>query len=295
MILSSGRLQAEVAVPGVSPNTTCRFDRAGFITSVLLDGQYEFCTAEPENLSHPSSGGRGLCSEFLAPDMCEKAPPDDFFPKPGIGLLRRKGELPYCFYDSYEEIPFPIEWVRTEDSVTFTTKPLPCQGYEFMEIREIRVAGQQLTNAVTLLNTGGRAFSVDEYCHNFMTLMRLPLDGGYHIYMPGIHPQKPHVLKGILKGEGTGFTFEKYSPDSFLYTIPPEELLPDSRFVWKVTHDSCPLSVTVTDAFRPRKVSIWAADHLISVEVFRSVCLEPGEEMTWKRTWEFDASQSPAT
>lgn len=77
--LSSDRLKVEIALPGQEPNTTNRFDRAGFITQVTLDGRYKFCTREPDNLAHPCSGGIGLCSEYQT-----DAPPGKLKLVPGL-------------------------------------------------------------------------------------------------------------------------------------------------------------------------------------------------------------------
>ena len=62
--LESSRLRLEIAEPGERPNTGFRFDRAGFIADVILDGGMHFGAAEPRNLIHPCSGGRGFCSEY---------------------------------------------------------------------------------------------------------------------------------------------------------------------------------------------------------------------------------------
>ena len=288
MVISSSRLKVTIESPGEFPNNTCRFDRAGFITSVLLDGKYEFCSAEPENLSHKSSGGRGLCNEFIDQAVSENTPANEFFPKPGIGLLRKKGDLPYCFFDTYETLPFPIEWNASGDTVTFRVLPIPCQGFEFTEIRQISVDGSRLTNRVTFTNTGEKPLNYTEYCHNFMTCMRLPLGNAYHLRMPGILPRPSEILSGILKGEGAGFTFDHYSPKSMLYTIPKSELVCDGTFTWQMYHDQLPFCISVTEGFKPCHVSIWAVDHLISVEVFCPIKLLPGESKTWDRSWEFN-------
>ena len=68
MVLNSDRLKVEIAEPGIFPADTSRFDWCGFITSINLDGAHEFCAAEPTNLVHPSTGGIGLCNEYLCPD-----------------------------------------------------------------------------------------------------------------------------------------------------------------------------------------------------------------------------------
>ncbi|MGQ7408281.1 hypothetical protein [Streptococcus suis] len=58
--LTNHRLRVEIAEPGERPNDTFRFDRAGFISNVILDGDTHFCANEPMNLRHLSSG-RTVC------------------------------------------------------------------------------------------------------------------------------------------------------------------------------------------------------------------------------------------
>lgn len=286
MILSTDRLKITLAEPGVFPNTTCRFDRSGFITSVILDGELEFCTAEPDNLSHPSSGGAGLCSEFIAPQMCLEAAPDTYFPKPGIGLMKRKSRAPYCFYETYEVRPFPVTWDITGNSVMFCMDASAGPGYSWLQKRQITVEENRLICRTTLHNTGNREIRAMEYCHNFLTIERLPLGGGYHISVPGIRPQDG-PLPGTLKHQGQGFTFSGYNPNSALYSIPEQDIVPCDIFSWEMTHVFSKAGIKVTEGFCPCKVDIWAVDHLISVEVFYPVCLLPGKEVTWERSWEF--------
>ena len=80
IILNSKRLKVEITEPGIVPNTTARFDRAGFISQVTLDNKYDFCTKEPDNLSHPCSGGVGLCNEYSLSNQLMKLLLVDSFP-----------------------------------------------------------------------------------------------------------------------------------------------------------------------------------------------------------------------
>ena len=41
ILLRSDRLKVEIAEPGLFPNVTTRFDRAGFVTQVTLDGRHQ--------------------------------------------------------------------------------------------------------------------------------------------------------------------------------------------------------------------------------------------------------------
>ena len=107
IVLKSDRLLVEIDEPGEGRNNTVRFDRAGYITRVQLDGQHEFCTVEPDNLSHPCSGGAGLCSE-IKNTLWAETPVGGKSPKFGIGLLTKPDEGHYLFYGKYETEHFPM-------------------------------------------------------------------------------------------------------------------------------------------------------------------------------------------
>ena len=95
--LSSDRLRVELAEPGVSPNNKTRFDRAGYISDVILDGGIYFAASEPRNLVHPCSGGRGFCNEFRF-DASAEAAIGEYFPKLGVGLIRKEEDKKYIFH-----------------------------------------------------------------------------------------------------------------------------------------------------------------------------------------------------
>ncbi len=110
IILESDRLKVEITEPGVYPNTMTRFDRAGFVTQVTLDGRHQFCTREPTNVPHPPTGGVGLCSEFQSGEPALEAPMGAQFPKLGVGLLTKDLEGRYVFHHRYPCDPFPISF-----------------------------------------------------------------------------------------------------------------------------------------------------------------------------------------
>lgn len=92
-------LSVEIELPGVGFNNTTRFDRAGFITQVTLDGKYDFCTLEPTNLNHPSTGGVGLCNEIRCLSAFEDAEVGRRFAKFGVGLLTKPDDERYIHLD----------------------------------------------------------------------------------------------------------------------------------------------------------------------------------------------------
>ena len=201
LILSTRSIRVEIAQPGEFPNTTTRFDRAGFVTGVTLEDRYQVCAREPDHLSHPSTGGMGLCSEFRLPRPAQEAKAGEWFPKPGVGLLRKDAEGGYVLHQRYPCEPFEVLTQRAGDSVTFLTLPKPCGGYAMQQEKTLRVSGNALAMEITLTNTGSQALELEEYCHNFITIERLPLGEGYSLAMPvvsqdGKAPRRGEALMG---------------------------------------------------------------------------------------------------
>ncbi len=290
--LSTSRLSVEVALPGEPPNTTFRFDRAGFITSVLLDGAHQFCTREPDNLSHPCSGGVGLCSEFKMDAAAREAPIGGRFIKPGVGLLTKTEESDYIFYKQYEAELFPITWEAGSDMVTFTTAPLACAGYALRQVKRLQVQDTTLTMTMLLENTGEREVELSEYCHNFVSIDALPLGPGYRLAFTRIKPQDGKLSperNGTFTAGRNIFSFAAYNASAAMAYLRQDDILPGAPFSWELTHTASPASIRETVSFKPDTVAIWAVDHIISPEVFTRLRLRPGESASWTRTWTLNA------
>jgi hypothetical protein len=286
--LQSSRLRIGIALPGEAPNTTYRFDRAGFISSVVLDGKHEFCTREPDNLSHPCTGGVGLCNEFQFDRASTEAAAGEYFPKFGLGLCKSDDGEPYCFSKQYELKPYPVTWEEQTDSVVFHTAPISCLGYEMKHDKTLSVEDNRLKMTVSVENTGDKPVDMQEYCHNFLTLDRLPLGPDYLIELPGITTRGNGVLSGTIQGAGSGYTFSDYNPSAAMVNVEEAEIADAVPFVWRMSNRRTPLSVTVREDFRPYRLAMWTIDHIISVEVFHRTVLAPGQKDEWTRTWTFE-------
>ena len=105
--LKSDLLRVFVLEPGEAPNNTFRFNRAGAVAEILHNGRNTFCASEPNHLWHLCSGGRGLMNEFTM-DVSGEVGVGEYFPKLGVGLLKKPdGEL-YRFTASMNTSPSPL-------------------------------------------------------------------------------------------------------------------------------------------------------------------------------------------
>lgn len=287
MVLNSDRLRVEVAEPGVFPANTSRFDWCGFVTSVNLDGEHEFCTAEPTNLIHPSTGGIGLCNEYLCPELCAEAEIGERFVKFGIGLFTKPDQDEYCFFRKYEIQPFQMRWETDENMAVFYTEPDYSARDSLRQIKKIFVDGNVLSMETEIENTGEREIVMEEFCHNFLTIDNLRIGPEYQLNIPYINGQQK-LKAGTLYGSEGMFSFSGYNAKAALLQISGDYISKETEeYEWRLAHKKSETAIQCIDEFCPARLDIWSIDHIISVETFYRIDLKRGDKCKWKRRWVF--------
>lgn len=293
-MLNSDRLRVEIAEPGEAPNDKTRFDRAAYISDVVLDGGMHFGASEPRNLIHPTSGGRGFCSE-LRYDVSRNAGIGEFFPKFGVGLIRKEADEKYIFHKTYQEIcPFAVDYRHTDREALFVMDPAPCMGYAMKTVRRVSVEGNKMTLETETENTGEKDLFMEDFCHNFISIDGMAVGSDYELDMPCI-PDLGHErlvnrrgFSGVMRGNGRGLTFCEFTAidtDIAIDCGKIEKIIP---FIWKMRHKGAKAFVECKEYFVPAKIAIWGVDHMLCPEITHRFSLKPGERCRWKRVWRFD-------
>jgi len=295
--LKSNRLRVEIAESGEAPNTGFRFDRAGFITDIILDGSTWFCASEPQNLVHRSSGGRGLCSEYQC-DVSGEAQIGGYFPKFGVGLIRKEADEKYFFHKQYADVkPFPVHIQAAPDNAIFTTRGETCLGYALSCCKTIKVYENCLRMELEVKNTGDKDIEINEYCHNFLSIAGMAIGPDYSLEFPTLR-QKNTVKEALtgrqgeklsIMGDGRNFIFSAFNAKASQFQVDINGADPGSPFSWKLVNSAAKASAEETDDFMPAKVSVWAIDHIVSPEIFIHFVVGPGESKKWTRVWKFNA------
>lgn len=292
--LHSDRLRVELPEPEERPNNRTRFERAGYISEVVLDGSIQFAANEPKNLFHPPTGGRGLCCEYRT-DYSMEAPTGAYYPKFGVGLIRKTDAEPYHFYGRYEDVqPFPVRYNCTADSATFTTGDIPCMGYALRTEKAVRVAGNRLETETSVENTGEKTIDLIEFCHNFISVDGMALGPAYQMDFLTLQDFGRERMIGMdgrpcsLRGSGRGFTYAEYSGWVSHISVDLTDMDRATPFSWRISNDAAKAYVEATEDFQPVELEIWSIDHIISPEAFQRVALAPGQKHKWRRTWVFD-------
>ena len=289
--ITSKRLKIEICEPGEGDNCGSRFDRAGYIRQVTLDGKYHFCENEPDNLSQQCSGGAGICSEICCEGVDTETSVGEYFPKFGVGLLLKPDDNPYIFHRRYECMPFRVDSKRVSSSISFGTEQLEHAGRSLLEEKTIWVEDNVLTMEYKFVNTGTKPLNLSEYSHDFVTLNGLHTGPDYRLEMPALFSQegkRPPHGNGTMMGTRTGFSFSAPGVEPSFIPVSGEEMDRTKPFSWTLAHSVCPLRITGEPSLAPESAFIWSVGNIVSPEVFIRFALIPDDRITYRRRWTFE-------
>ena len=301
LILKNDHLQAEIRLPGSEPESQ-RFDSAAVISQVTLHGQHVFCQPEQVFPERVTCYGFGLCSEFVMDDVGKLARKGDFFPKPGVGLLRQieDGRI-YDKWSCYEEKKFAKAWENGEDWIIFREEPVVCLGIGLKIRREMRLEENAILLNTIVENVGTERAVLAEYQHNFVAIDNLPVGEGYCLEIPfdGTLPEMERsftvlstgepLADGCVRVEGSQVRWIRTEPDRTWQKITePEDILNCETYGWKLTHKDSPVSIAEVCGFKPAKLVLWGVEHCICTEAYHGIDLLPGEKECFTRKWIFE-------
>lgn len=293
--LKNDRLTVTVAEPN-KECVTCRFDRAGFVTGVKLDGEYDFLAQEDMLDGSPSSGGMGLCCENRFDPMSESVAVGEQYPKFGVGKLTKTEDAAYFFMNTYPCEDYDVTVKENESSLVFTTAAKEIGGYAAEQEKIISINGNTLTITTTLKNVGSKDIDIDEYCHNFMTLNGKKVNSDYRLEIPCVEIPVGEIRTNdaatYFHSDGKSLSKSEESMVFALYAFDKSQMKPvDQPYHWTLTDTSNGLTVSETDDFAVDSVTVWSVGNAISPEMFFKASVKPGEEATWSRTYTFSKNQ----
>lgn len=200
-------------------------------------------------------------NEFLF-DVSNEAKDGEYFPKIGIGLLRKdkEGYAMYRRYDPEEVQLFPITFECSENTIVFEIQPLPCMGYAFRQTRKIELVDNALWMHDQIFNVGEKSFSTEEYCHNFMTINGLALGPTYHFSLPDLTDRGFSTIAGTIKGEGRGLSYTGYNHAPASFDISGDDIRSAGTFQWSLyntegSYDrSASCRIDVMECFQPSRL-----------------------------------------
>jgi hypothetical protein len=290
MELRNEELTVRLDEPGSRYKGT-RFDWTSQVTSVRDALGIEYLGQEAPPGEFREDKGMGLASEFgirlpIGYDDCAVG---DWFPKIGVGWIRRESTAEYDFYHRYRELePSPCVIVRDgEAAASLVMDGGVRRGWGWRLRRDWRLEGCELSCRLELENTGNHTLRTNEYAHNFVApqagagLRRLTFSWGA--------PLKPGKLvspDGNLAFDSAGVAIDITRGQEF-YASDLGLQLPAGSW-WELRQDDRPLVRETLDAPATHS-DIWGKSSVVSAELFLLLELVPGQKRTWTRCWRFGA------
>ncbi|WP_308635433.1 hypothetical protein [Paenibacillus silvisoli] len=288
ILLSNARIEVRLDTPGEQYKGT-RFDRSAYLYAISRKG---VSFAAHEFPDQPiGTGGAGLCSEFgifTSPGGFEETGLGDWFVKPGVGLLRKSSER-YVFHEQYECLPDTFEVVQhSRESVTLSSEGQEAGGCRMRISRTFTLTEDGVVIDYSLVNTGSKAIHTEEYVHNFIAIQERPIGPGYSFQMDAA--ADPDKLPSFIGTDGRLHRFTAAPKEPFYFRAEPTVARDDDVFELSITYEGIG-GFREIDWFLPSKVAVWGCPHALSVESFKSIDLQAGERIEYRR--EFILSCTP--
>lgn len=281
--LKNDRLKIEIQEPG-EIYAGSRFDWTGFITQITLDDTVTYCVPEQQKKGK-GTGGLGFCNEFGIdkPIGYNAIETGEFFPKIGVGLLKKEAEEAYDFFKTYELIPSDATVEKDGNILRFKSESSSSSGHGYHLIKEIALDVNRLTLRYELTNTGSQPLVTNEYSHNFMGINDQLVGSQYELTLPNM--EALDVAVGSIKREGQKLSWEETPEADFYAAIDWKEGEADCN--WDLYHTGTGAGVRDLSSFTPSKVALWGYTHVVCPELFIDIELDAGETKKWERVYEF--------
>lgn len=312
-ILKSGNLVVEVGDPD-SPecrwNRGLRFSPVANVLCAQLKGQ-EFLYAPADGGAVGSGYQGGLAMEFdIGQEQFQPDPPGyneatsgDPFLKIGVGILQRDGS-PYSFFANYPVIELAETTVTWQSDRARFVQTLSgnANGYSYGLEEDVIVKNDRIILQYKLRNTGSRAFTTEQYIHNFLAFSNRPVGPNYRVSFPydftstpAIAPLSPpdgirrlRVMAAdpqVARLANMILYLTRVSSVPKIWVHKPQIYQGGESFA--VEHTDTAQRLIIQTSLPAEYVGIWTTDYQVSPEQFVQITLAPGEHIEFTRTYIF--------
>ncbi len=268
-----------------------RFDWSGAIASLRWNGHEYFGPwfERHDPLAH--DGITGPVEEFVSDASSvgyDEAPTGGTFVRIGVGHVRKPDEPAYRRFATYEIVD-PGAWSidRRDDAITFTHRLPDASGYAYSYRKTLRIDGDTLVIDHALRNTGRKPIATSVYNHNFFTIDGRPTGSPVVVRFP-FDPQllRPVEPLGEIADRALRFRRE-LGPGEHVFTELTGYGTTASDYDLRVEQRDTGAAVRIRGDRPLTKLIVWSADRTVCPEPYIDVSVGPGEETTWRLTYQF--------
>ena len=293
--ISNSRIHAKLYLPDARQGyyRGTRFDWSGVVASLEWNGHNYFGKWFERYDPNLHDAITGPVEEFQTSNAAlgyEEAKPGETFVKIGVGALRKPDEPSYSSFTAYE-IVNTGKWAikKGSDWIEFIQELPDTSGYAYSYRKKLRLAKDKpvLMLEHTLRNTGRKVIETSVYDHNFFMLDGQPSGPDFVVKFP-FDLRATEDLKGsaetrgrelvylreLQKGQSVYTHLEGFGPSSTDYDI-------------RVENHKAGTGVRQTGDRPLSKLAFWSIRTTVCPEPFINMRIEPGQESTWRISYEF--------
>lgn len=293
--ISNGPVQAKLYLPdpvkGYYRGT--RFDWTGVIASLKYKG-HEFVGQWFDNYNPRLHDAiLGPVEEFRSNGDSalgyDEAKPGDAFVRIGVGAVKRDGSGPYEMFKTYEIVDSG-KWSKRQAKnwIAFTHELNNVNGYGYRYTKTVRLEPGRAVLVLehTLQNTGRKPIQTVQYNHNFFVFDSMYSGPGVVVKFP-FAPKAQRDLKGLIEIQGDNLVYvkEPAKGESVFSEIEGFGNSP-SDYDIRIEHGKAGTGVRILSDQPVAKLNFWSIRTTVCPEPFVSFTVEPGQEKTWKVTYD---------
>jgi hypothetical protein len=304
--ISNGQITAKLYLPDATNGyyRSTRFDWSGAIFSLQYQGHdfYGpwFDQIDPKVINWEHQGSNivsGPCSALMGPaDEFERVlgwndTNATTFIKIGVGVLR-KGQGNYNRYSPYEVLNSGQWTIKKEnDSIEFTQELSdPASGFAYLYRKTVRLAKdkQEMEIAHSLKNTGKREIQSNVYNHNFIVLDKQPPGPDFTFQVPFQIQNTRPPNKEFAEVHGNEVVFVKQLSGRDEVPVFLQGFSADPKDTEMVIENKKVGAGLKIIGDRPlTRDLLWSIRSVLAIEPYIAIDVQPGDEFTWKNTFDY--------
>jgi len=285
--LRSNTLVLEVMEPNAPEryNHGTRFTSIANVLRVTREGR-EFLFAPLEHDPLLENGGlAGEFDPFGNPPGFAEAALGEGYVKIGVGILRKEKEE-YGFWGVHpviERAATTVEW--KEDKAFFRQECPGVNGYAYRLEAEVAVTGNEVAIRFHLMNRGAKAFTTQQYHHNYFIFGPEPVGPGYELELP--FAPAPENVPPVIRLHGNRLRYSTPLAKAVNFPIPwPRGENGPNRVVLR--HEGKGMELIASTDRPGTRLFIHAGPQYLCPEQFIELHLAPGQSVRWTRRYEFN-------
>lgn len=270
-----------------------RFDWSGVIPSLEYNGHTFFGQwfVKYSPVSHDAI--MGPVEEF-GPLGYEVNDSTGSFVKIGVGLLSKPPEKFYQRF-GYYDIKDPGRWTvkRKKDQVTFIHELTGNEyGYEYTKTVSLLPAKPVMEIRHSLRNTGTKPILTSVYDHNFFVIDSTITGPGLFVTFPFLLQVDTTLLRDLVTVNENTVSFRREIAEDEMINIGKLDGFTSDPgdYDIRIENRNSGAGVRITCDKPLSDLIFWASYRVLSPEPYIDISVDPGEEFTWKITYEFYTS-----